>query len=654
MSALKDLHRRLHNRNNKDLLERKTSFDSYNTGDYKKDYSKEKEISRDFDLNKGVKKETLEDLNNKMKEVSLQKKDNSKWFYKKNFLISLGISLGVVFIVIASIFYVKYIQSSFKQENVLVEFEGNNSVKNGGLLVQKLSINNNNRVSLDSAKIKIIYPDELKPIENDFMTESGVNSFYIDIGNLKKYEIKEYELHFRVYSSSDVQTFIKTELIYQPDNFSSDFVKEDSHLVNIRGSIIGFSLISPNEAENGELLKFIGILENNTKQDFDNLILELDYRDTFDFKGADLEKVPNNENKFKIPKLARGEKMELGILGSFLSEVDLIETIRANILFDEGGGNFSEIVFDEESVKIISSRIILSQEIFGLKDSEKLIAETLNDLTYKINFKNNSKNPVSDLVLTVKIEGDLVELNSVRSLKNKGYFDKSKREFIWKASDVSTLKNLNPGKSGSVEFNLEIKDDFIPEIRRNQIIVTQARISSPNIDTQISTNKEMVSPEKIVKVETDLDVLISGRYDNSVFNNQGPIPVKEGEETNFTIKIELKNNFNQINNSKIKLKLPSGIIWKNSFQRSIGDVDFNDRANELTWYIDEVEDFIGYDKSSEELVFQIGLVPQKSTSSYNIVLVKDIQFNGQDDFTKNSVFKKIDEFKLREVRDYEF
>ena len=157
-----------------------------------------------------------------------------------------------------------------------------------------------------------------------------------------------------------------------------------------------------------------------------------------------------------------------------------------------------------------------------------------------------------------------------------------------------------------------------------------------------------------MKVETNLDVLVSGKHNNSVFNNTGPIPVKIGEETTFTVKVELKNSFNKINNPKITIKLPSGINWKNSYQRSSGEISFNERTNELFWELDEVEDFVGYSEPLEELVFQLGVVPQNDVSSNSIFLVKDVVFVGSDDFTGSTISKKVEDLTLRKVEDYEF
>lgn len=667
MSALKDLHNKLHSRDNKDLLDREFSMDSYDTDDLKNEEKKDSNILNYNKIQKENKgRESLnfkkESFNNKdsnfdnvPQEVSLDSqnapKNPLKWSNKKKFLIFGGITLLIVLILSGAMFYVRYIQNSFKQESVIVDFSGDGEVRSGEILNKNLVVNNKNRIALKTAQIKVFYPEELRPVYSDFMKEGPGNSFYIDIGNLSKFENREYPLQFETYSSFDHDIYLQTELTYQPDNFSSNFNKEGNHLVIIRGSIISFSLISVNEAASGELLKFIGVLNNNGDEDFENLVLELEYPDSFNLEKLELEKISDDDKKFKIPIIKQGEKREIEILGSFMDEVDSIKNLKARIglLKDD---DFSEIISAEEAIKIIPSRIAISQKIINGVDLEKMTTVAGDNLRYEINFKNNSSSPLTDLVLKSEISGDLIDLDSINVVN--GYYDRDEKEIIWRASEVPVLKSLNPGEGGSVGFRFNTKSNFVPKNERNQIIITQAKISSPNINTQILSNQEISSEEKIVKVETNLNVLVSGRHNNSVFNNTGPIPVEIGEETTFTVKIELKNDFNKINNPKVTIKFPSGINWKNSYQRSSGEITFNERTNELFWELDEVEDFVGYRKPLEELVFQLGVVPQNDASSNSIFLIRDIVFVGSDNFTGSIISEKTEDLTLRDVEDYEF
>jgi len=657
MVALRDLHRKLHNRDNSDLTKREHSPDDYNvdgndTG--KKTDSKQIEFNKAENENQQIEKKPLVSESkeeNRIHEIPLQ--DSEEGFFVKNKIrLFVGTMGTLLILILGAVFYVKFKQSSFKQENVLIEFQGVKETRSGDQLAQRLIVENNNRTSLEDTKIKIIFPEELIPVYSSFMEQGPSGSFYINTGNLFGFEKKEYELQFKVNSSFDSQFYLNTEFNYMPDNFSSNFVKENSFLYDIKGSVVSFSLVSQQEAANGETLKFIGILNNNNNFEMDNLILEIEKGTAFQFEESGLEKIEGSENRFRISKLGVGEKRAIDILGNFNGEINSIQKLSGKIGLLGENNNFLEITSAEESVKIIPSRITMDQEVVsGIKLNNQTVGIG-QSLVYRLTFKNNSSSPLSDLILTEKLEGALIDEASFK-MKN-GYYNANTKEIIWKASDVASLKILNPGESGSVEFGFRVRDDLFPEEGKNQTIETQAKISSLNIDTNLLKNKEISSEKEIVKIKTNLEILTSADYDNTIFKNKGPLPVVSGEETTFTFKVELKNNFNKVRSPKILVKLPSGIIWKDNYRRSSGEVNFNSRTNELTWNFSSLNSGVGYNQPTEELLFQIGIIPQNGHSGNNLNLINSVVLNGYEEFVEENIFVETREFKVDNVNDYDF
>ncbi len=688
MVALKELHRRLHSRNNKNLLNREVSPDDYDIDEIDKTEKIEsekktpqpdeekvgiKEISDKDNLiqepgnnndsdnpqqppknnsinNSGFKNPTVDEdfgiILNGENEIS---KDN---FMSKKIKIAAGVILALLLVVSGAIAYIKYKQGSFKPENIFIEFQGDSEIKSGDLLIYKLLIKNENRTGLKDAVIKVSYPEELIVQKASFMRDGPIGSFYVDVGEIKSFETKEFELKFKVFSPYGGQPYLNIEFSYQPENFSSQFIKKENHMVDIKGSVISFSLISPKEVASGELIKFIGVLTNNSANDFDDLILEMEYIDDFQFESSGLESINEEKSKFKIPKLKVGEKREVEVLGSFVGKADSVKRMIGKIGILDENKNLSEISIAEEVVKLIPSRITLEQEIVSGIDTEKLTVETGSVVRHRIRFKNNSSVPLFDLVLKQKIEGILIDEGSVQT--SNGYYNLNEKEIIWKASDVQALKKLNPGEEGFVESQYLVKKDFFPDSDKNQILKTQTKISSLNIDTPLLHNKEISTEIKTLKVKTNLGILVSGSFGEGPFKNNGPIPVKVGEETTFTIKISLKNSFNKISKPNLLIKLPSGIIWKNSFHRSSGSVNFNDRANELKWELNSLNSQVGYKNPTEELIFQIGFIPQNNTSVNDSILVNEVVLNGFEEFIDSQINQKVDNFKLRSIKDYDF
>lgn len=668
MVALKDLHRRLHNLDNADLINREVSPDGYDMDEVEEAENKienketpinpektmpETKRETDFSREDFVGNDLSEESSNEKIDLGKVGRESLMDKFMKNKFKIIGAGALVLLLIIGGIIsYVRYKQGSFKPENVSIKIQGEAEIRSGDELGYKFLIKNDNRASLEDAVLKVIYPDELIPTKMSFTREGPQGSFYIDVGEIKSFETKEFELKFKVFSPYGNQPYLNTELSYQPDNFSSQFVKKDNHLVNIQGSVVSFSLISQKEGANGELLKFVGVLTNNTVNDFENLILEMVYPEGFSFDSSGLEVLGEENKRFKIPRLKSSEKMEVEILGNFLGQTDSVKKMIGKIGILNENGKLSEISIAEETVKIIPARITLTQAIVSGADVENSTTQTGNTVKYRIDFKNNSSSPLLDLVLKEKVEGSLVDQNSVR-VKN-GYYDQATKEITWRASDVPELKKLNPGESGFVEFDYKVRGDFVPENEENQTLTTQAKISSLNIDTNLPGSKEISSGNEILKVKTDLGVLVSGSFGEGAFKNSGPIPVQVGQETTFTIKVSLKNSFNKINNPNLTIKLPSGINWKDSFHRSSGNVSFNDRTNELKWEMNQLNSKVGYKNPTEELIFQIGVIPQNNQSSRGIVLVNEVDFRGFEEFVEKEIFNKSRELRLGDISDYDF
>ena len=636
MSPLNDLHQKLYNKNNDDLAKRKYSPDKY---DIEKNLKNE-----NIEFDKDPIDNQLEKTHSGIETAVISKIDNNK------IKIILGI-FGIIFLIIGAIIgFVRYKQSAFNQENVIVEFQGDNFVRSGEDLNYKLLIHNNNRVALKNTQIKIEYPEELTLVAMNFIKMSTLKSFYIEVGDMKPNETKDYQLKFNVFSPRGNQIYLNTNFRYEPSNFSSVFNNEANHSVDINGAVVDISLVSQQEATSGELLKMILSLTNNTANDLNDLILGMEYPEDFSLEQLGLVKTAGNKNKFKIPELKANSKLEIELLGNFKGSVDSIKKIIGMIGRLDDDGDFLEISLAEETIKVIPSRIVITQDL--IKDVNQGIYLG-NILKYKINFKNNSSNPLGDLILKEKIKTDLINHASV--IARAGYYDQEKQEILWKASDVPALKNLNPGESGSVEFEFKLKDSFNPEKdKTNQLISTQVNVSSLNINTSLPGGKEIYSENKELKINTNLDVSIYGEFTGDVFRNYGPIPLQVKEETTFTIKIALKNNFNKIDKPNLTITLPSGINWKNSFQRSSGTVTFNERTNELMWKLNSLNSQIGYEYPTEELIFQIGVKLQPNQIGHDVILVNSIKFKGFEHFVEKDIEMNMGEFKLSSIKDYAF
>jgi len=648
MSPLNDLHRRLYSHNNKDLIDRSNSSDEYND-------EKEPEEEDVVEQSTTIERNPLSSIilpDNQEKKMLQPEKINNRT--KKGKIKIIGVVFSIVLLFIGGIIgYIKYKQGSFDQENVVIEFQGIKETKSGESFEYDLLINNNNRVALKNTRIKIEYPEELIPVMMNYISPDTTKSFFIEVGDIKPQEIKTYKLEFKVFSVRGGQVYLKTDFRYEPANFSSVFNKEGNHFLLIRGAAVNFSLVSQQEAASGELLKTIAVLINTTNDDLNNLVLKVEYPEGFSTEKSSLEKINGVDDQFKIPALKANTKLEVEILGTFVGAIDSIKKLVGTVGVIDDNNQFRGISLAEETVKVIPSRIVINQNIISGIDIKTQTTYLGSLLQYEVDFKNNSTNPLSDLIVIEELDSDLIEASSVKV--TGGYYDQAKREIIWKASDIPALENLNPGEKGKVKFEFGLKRNTpLDDNNTNQAVITQAKISSLNINTSLLNNKEINSGNREIKINTNLDILVSGEFGGGAFKNNGPIPVEVGQETTFTIKLVLRNNFNKIDGPNLLINLPSGITWKNSFQRSSGNVSFNERSNQLKWDLNSIDPQTGYKHPSEELNFQVGVNPEYSLAGGDLTLLNSINFKGFENFVDKEINQDLKEFKLSSISDYEF
>jgi hypothetical protein len=476
------------------------------------------------------------------------------------------------------------------------------------------------------------------------MEEAGTNSFKINPGKIEGYENKQYKLEFDVYMPKGNQVYLDSVLTYEPSNFSSFFEEENYYAVKVDDSVLNFSLVSEKEVAKGELAVLRFILENKGVRNLKNLKLNLNAPKNFKIQESDFQ--DSEENVFEVGAIDAGEERIFELKGYLEGQESQVKNFLATIEETQGEEALA-LTSDEEAIKIVPPRIDLKQNI---KDKKELIVKPGELISYEISFTNNSGKPLTDLILKQSIDNTgIIDVKGINT--GNGYYDSEEKQIIWKASDVPDLKYLNPGETGSVKVDIPVRDDYEIWDKEDENIIfsTQAQIDSLNIQSDLVENKTIYSQEKEFKVSTQLDLNVNIAHQSDIFENQGPFPVNNQEETEFTVNIKVNNSYNNVKDFRVYLTLPTGVNWKNNFEKTRGEVDFNERTNELSWTIDSVDFATGHLKPSEELSFQIGFrlsEAQRQSSSRSIRLINNLDYQGTDSFVGKKIEKSVDSFQL--------
>ena len=538
------------------------------------------------------------------------------------------IGLLVLLILGAAVFLLY--RSGFSEGNVILKVEAPDQALSGEEIEYRVIIENRNNFDLNGTKLSLFYPggtiwfnEEGRPFN------SSINN--LDSAGVGSRERKEFILRAVLNGEKGEVKKIKAEFIYKPSNLRSVFQKSAEAGTTISKVSIPLTLSGPPNILSGQLVQVSLDLRNETENDFKDLEVVFSYPDGFIFKKASLLPDQGN-NVFNLPFLKSGEGLRISIEGN-VSGFEKESKRFTAALKKKIDGKFFD--FQKAQVLLTVSSPLLALDI-SMNDSKDYISGAGDRLRYKIKFSNNSENNFSALELSVKLEGQMLEL---ASLKTSGFFDQNSRTILWNAAAEPALANLAPGQSGEVFFEINLKPDFPKAFGKNYSLKAGALIQTSSVPPDFNLDKITAAAELITKVKSKTDFTSKAFYNDSVFPNLGPVPPQVGQKTTYTIHLKIVNEGNDLTNVRIVSSLLPGISWENKFKvtPTQSDLNYNSSTGQVSWSVPTVPAGTGVVSPVFEAVFQVGITPSLNQSGQNLEILKEAVLEAVDNFTKEKI-----------------
>ncbi|MEA1926195.1 MAG: hypothetical protein U9M90_03050 [Patescibacteria group bacterium] len=625
------LFKRLYQRKDK-IGDRKLAGDPY-------DSAKEKQSKDEFEKfeSKVLDKQIGEDISDE------QIRERNRRFFVFGVII-IGVLVGIVAIIIL---YFKFIGSAFLEERIEIIIDGSNRVRSAEESSYKITMVNSNRVALQNVKLRLSYPENMVITKQPFIQKQGFNNSKIDVGTIPAKGKKEYEVIFKPFGPRDRQVYLNASMLYQPKNFNSIFERSVQKSIVIKSSPIVLTIIPVKQAASGEAVSIDLIIKNESSISYENLELKVDYPEGFMFDES--EPVPTKDERiWKISNFDSKEQIKISISGTIEGSMDSLK--RFYVIIGEpreSNNDFLTYTENEGIIRIIPSRV----QLIVNQNSEAVYPGS--EVHYKITFKNTSAVALRDLIVYQYIDSRLLVKEKVKSVD--GYYDSEKDVIFWKASDIPALKNLQPGEEGFVNSTVPISENMPMnnENDKNFTLTSYAEIESLDVDSPLWRNKRIRSAKKEVKVHSKMILNVSAAYNDGELPNSGPVPLKVGEETTFTIRFSIMNTSNDLKNVILKTSMPSGIIWKESYLPENAGVEINTRSNDIKWVVGTVDAGIGFIEPVRALAFQVGIRPSANQvgSGKGINLLNGIDITALDSFTGAEIAYYFNDLSLDDVSD---
>jgi len=551
---------------------------------------------------------------------------------KKALRIGAWVVVGIVILTLAVFGMYRYMQSAFSEEGITTKIDGPSNASSGKLLTYEISYTNNNRVALSGAILRITYPESFKPGENSNFKVEGQTSGVFTIGNISGNSSGKVILNGNVYSPKGTLMYIKTDLIYTPSNFNSQFDAKNQLGVNVDTSPIDLEILAPQKISSGDSVDYQISYTNTGKEDFNNIKVRVDYPDTFVFSRAN-PITSEGSNTWYIGHLAAGQSGKIVASGKLEGNRDEVKNVKAYI----GTSDQTKFIgYSEEqaSTTIFVSPIEISQLVNGLNN---YITKSGEVLMFHIKYKNNGNIDLRNVILNEKIDSPILDYASL--VLKKGAFDPNSHVITWKGVDDPSLKNLAIGQSGEVDFSIKTKD-VIPISTtndKNYVISATAKIDSPDVQTPIDSNKVVSGNNMDIKLDSKLVLDMKGYYNDTTIPNSGPIPPKVGTPTTFTIHWKAVNVSNDVSDARVTATLPTGVTMTGKVSPDDGKFTYNSRDNSLVWDIGNISAGTGILNAPLEVAFQVQVTPSLNQLDNEVTLVNPVIFSAKDLFTSNNL-----------------
>ena len=569
------------------------------------------------------------------KEKGLSKKQ------KKMIGILSGVLALVIIIVGSFVFISIRKKNAFQQDKVTVNFDGPKTTDSAQMVRYLIKYKNDNNILLENAELILNYSENFQPDEGSNINFKQLNpsSGRIYIGDIKAHDAGETQINGVFYAPKDTQIYLNATLAYSPSNLSVQYEAKNQIGVSVATSPMLLEVSAPMEATSGDLVTYVVDYKNLDTKSLNDSQLHVIYPDGFGEIAAEPSPSQgNNVWNFGILESQQGGKII--IKGKISGDGNQEKTIKVQFGGSGNHGQFVAFNEREKTIKIIESALLISQSLDGKNDQSINQGETLY---YIIKYKNKSTEAFKDLVVSEKIQSEILDFKNIQT--NHGYFNASSKTITWRASDLAQLANLDPGMEGEIRFSIPVLSaiNIKNESSRNFTVNSVASIDSSNYLDPGGSSRVVSSNELDIKLNSKALFKVEGFYNDDKIKNSGPLPMKIGSQTDFAIHWSIINYSNDLSGAKIVSSLPTGIKWTGVVYPSGEKISYNERTNEVVWEIGDIPAGSGFYKSSKEVVFQVGVVPQSNQIGSEVKIINPSKFTAGDSFTGNKIIVDVKE-----------
>ena len=140
-----------------------------------------------------------------------------------------------------------------------------------------------------------------------------------------------------------------------------------------------------------------------------------------------------------------------------------------------------------------------------------------------------------------------------------------------------------------------------------------------------------------IPVSSKLSIEQTGRFQDEVFGNQGPLPPQVETSTTYTITWTASNSYNDVNNVKVRASLGQGVQLSGNIFPQDSSLVYDSASREVVWDAGDIVAGSGTFGSAASVSFQVSFTPQEFQVGTTPELISEARIAGDDIFTNRLV-----------------
>lgn len=500
------------------------------------------------------------------------------------------------------------------------------SLVDGGKEAQfQIIIDNKNPASLETADLIIDYPSGTRDPKDP--TKSLLHERQ-SLGTVGAASTVKRTSSALLYGAEGTQETIRATIEYSVSGSNAVFTHEGEVTVTIGSAPISLSINAPQEAIAGQAFDMDVEVRSNASDPVDNVVVQGQM--PFGYTLQSSTPKADTGTLWHLGTLQPGQSQTIHLTGSIDGQ-DGDQRVFKFLVGQDADPTDTAIsvpYLTMPATVTVTKPFIAGAITVNGQTSSKVSASAGGLVSGTVNWQNNLSTPVSNIVVTLKLDGPMIDKNSVHA--GTGFYQSSNNSIVWTSEQDPTLAQAAPGAGGQLAFSFStLAPGQGGVVYTNPVATLGLSIAGQRPGTDSSSAPQSVNAAASTQITfaSQLALTTTAQFIS------GPRPPVANATSAYSLTWSIKNSSNTIGNSYVSTVLPPYATFISG-----GDgVTYDQASRTVTWSIGDLKPGVGYSTPALTNSFQITITPSTSQVGSAPDLTGASVFNGTDRFTTTQV-----------------